>query len=319
MKKPILISLIVGASLLVVGGTLLTVGLVTNVKSLETITNTHQLEESFSNFNIDVTTSEVEFKVSPDGTKKVTTDDAEKYYHKVSIKDDILTIEQVDDRAWYEKMFGFNGFHFYKIKTAVYLPAGLYNELKIDATTGSLIIPNDFSFNKVNVNMTSGRVSLKTDINDYGYVEATTGEISLTDASVNNLTISATTGNILLTDVSANVNINVSLTTGNIKLTNVTAKNVDLSSTTGDVTLKNTIISERLKIETTTGDVNLTDSDAGTIYIETTTGDVKGTLLTSKIFSVYTTTGSVKVPNTTTGGLCEIRTTTGSVNIQINS
>jgi len=41
MKKPILISLIVGASLLVVGGTLLTVGLVTNVKSLETITNTH--------------------------------------------------------------------------------------------------------------------------------------------------------------------------------------------------------------------------------------------------------------------------------------
>ena len=58
-------------------------------------------------------------------------------------------------------------------------------------------------------------------------------------------------------------------------------------------------------------------SDAGTINIKTGTGDVSGSLLSGKVFSVTSDTGNVKVPDTQSGGLCEIHTNTGDINITV--
>ena len=44
---------------------------------------------------------------------------------------------------------------------------------------------------------------------------------------------------------------------------------------------------------------------------------VGGTLLSDKVFITDTTTGDVDVPKTTTGGKCEITTTTGDIEIDI--
>ena len=54
------------------------------------------------------------------------------------------------------------------------------------------------------------------------------------------------------------------------------------------------------------------------LFVETDTGDVRGSLLTEKTFIVQTDTGSVDVPETTTGGKCEITTDTGDIEIEIN-
>jgi DUF4097 and DUF4098 domain-containing protein YvlB len=51
--------------------------------------------------------------------------------------------------------------------------------------------------------------------------------------------------------------------------------------------------------------------------LKTTSGSVKGSLLTPKIFYTDTTSGSVDVPRSTEGGLCEIQTTSGSIRITI--
>ena len=56
---------------------------------------------------------------------------------------------------------------------------------------------------------------------------------------------------------------------------------------------------------------------AAELYVRTTTGDVTGALLSEKVFITGTNTGSVAVPETTTGGVCEIRTNTGSIRIGI--
>lgn len=69
-------------------------------------------------------------------------------------------------------------------------------------------------------------------------------------------------------------------------------------------------------IKTTTGDVELEDFDAANIYIKVTSGNVVGTILSSKNFNAASITGDVKVPQTTEGGICEIKATTGNINIQ---
>jgi hypothetical protein len=51
--------------------------------------------------------------------------------------------------------------------------------------------------------------------------------------------------------------------------------------------------------------------------VETSRGSVRGTLLTDKIFYTKTTTGSVDVPKGVSGGLCEVITTTGSVELRV--
>jgi len=57
--------------------------------------------------------------------------------------------------------------------------------------------------------------------------------------------------------------------------------------------------------------------DAGEIYVDTDTGDVSGTLLSDKVFIVKTDTGKIDVPNSISGGRCEIETDTGDVKISI--
>ena len=53
-------------------------------------------------------------------------------------------------------------------------------------------------------------------------------------------------------------------------------------------------------------------------YAVQTTGDVTGTLLTEKTFSTDTSTGDVSVPNPSSGGKCEIKTSTGDITISIS-
>ena len=70
-------------------------------------------------------------------------------------------------------------------------------------------------------------------------------------------------------------------------------------------------------IERSTGDVRFTDCDAAEICVKTDTGDVTGSLLSDKVFITNTDTGSVNVPETISGGKCEIITDTGDIKITI--
>ena len=81
--------------------------------------------------------------------------------------------------------------------------------------------------------------------------------------------------------------------------------------------LKDVLASVDFSIQTSTGDVSLDRCDAQSIKIETSTGDVRGNLKSEKIFFTHTSTGKVNVPKTTSGGTCEITTSTGDIEIDI--
>jgi DUF4097 and DUF4098 domain-containing protein YvlB len=97
----------------------------------------------------------------------------------------------------------------------------------------------------------------------------------------------------------------------------MSAGSMELSVSTGQLFLESVIVSGDLHAEASTGDIRLDACDAKNLQIQTDTGDVTGTLLSSKIFTAKSDTGKIHVPQTTTGGRCEVTTDTGNIKLEI--
>ena len=91
---------------------------------------------------------------------------------------------------------------------------------------------------------------------------------------------------------------------------------LDINASTSDILIKN-FAANTVKIKTSTGDIEFKGADAEELDIKTNTGDVFGTLLSDKTFVTETNTGTVKVPKSTSGGKCKIKTNTGDIKITI--
>lgn len=174
----------------------------------------------------------------------------------------------------------------------------------------------DFSFESVKINSHTGDVSL-TSSSDEVNIKLSTGNIKLENINIDNASLVTATGNHYLKNVVATNNVFIESSTGTITLNNVDCKNLTAITDTGRVKLTDVIATGRFEISTETGGVTLEDSDASEMNIETSTGSVKGTILTPKIFMARSDIGKINVPETTTGGICRIRTSTGNISITI--
>ena len=149
-------------------------------------------------------------------------------------------------------------------------------------------------------------------------IKASTGDITAENISCGGeLSLEVSTGKISVSRLVCDGDIKITVSTGKTCLSDVTCNNLTSGGSTGDLHLKNTVATGKFDIERSTGDITLDGCDAEEISIETSTGDVTGTILSSKIFFTETSTGDVDVPKTTTGGMCEIITSTGDIEISI--
>ncbi|MBR5338888.1 MAG: hypothetical protein IK150_02285, partial [Lachnospiraceae bacterium] len=82
--------------------------------------------------------------------------------------------------------------------------------------------------------------------------------------------------------------------------------------------MKNVLTRGDMTLERSTGSIHFEscDAEAGKIQIKTSTGSVRGSFKTGKRFIAQSSTGSVHVPDTD-GIHCEIRTSTGSIDITV--
>ncbi len=74
---------------------------------------------------------------------------------------------------------------------------------------------------------------------------------------------------------------------------------------------------EKLTINNSSGGMELEKCDAGNLKLEATSGNIEGTLLSEKTFLADATSGNVEVPRTTTGGRCEVATSSGDIFMSI--
>lgn len=274
-------------------------------------TKNYEINEEFKDVFIKADTADIIFALSEDEKCTVICYEQEKMSHAVSVTDKKLKIEINDTRKWYEHI----GINFKTPKITVNLPLSEYQTLLIKSKTGDVKISKDFTFNSIDVTVSTGDVVNNANANSIK-IKASTGDICTKDVSVSSLSLSVSTGKVKVENTTCE-EILVSVTTGKTSLENITCKSLISDGSTGEVVLKNVIASDKFDIKRSTGDVKLDGCDAGEIYIKTSTGDVKGTLKSEKIFIVNTDTGRKDVPKTITGGRCEITTDTGDIIISI--
>lgn len=206
-----------------------------------------------------------------------------------------------------------------------------FNELLINTTTSDIeLVPSEDSSCKVicyetdNINhsvlVIDNKLTINANIQKNQFFNLNIGDMSikitiyLPIKEEMTLNINTTTGDLSFENLMIK-KINIKATTGDIYMKNISCDQLDLKLSTGKTTLSNVMVSGDFKYDATTGDLTFDSFDANNIYVEITTGDVSGTILTAKIFNIQTTTGKQEYPESYTGGICKISTTTGDVKL----
>ena len=276
--------------LIIIGMMILTM---TACSSRKYESNVHEINEEVNSISIKTATPHIELVPSDDGMCKVVCYEEAKERHSIEVQNGTLTINVLNDKKWYDYIV----FNIDSPKITIYLPKAEYSSLVIEGSTGDIEIAKDFVFKNIDVSISAG------DVKCYASAEET-------------IKIATNTGNIYMESISA-TSLDLMVSTGRVTVSDIVCKNFTSQGDTGDISLKNVISTEKISIERETGDVTLEASDAVEIFITTDTGDVKGSLLTDKVFITKTDTGRINVPNSITGGRCEITTDTGDIKISI--
>ena len=349
MKK----ALVLLASITVISAAMLTLSGCSGNAFFKALRNTTEeaaeLPEGFSGIEIESDTADLTFVTSSKGKIEYTTH--KKVTYSTKVEDGILKIKYEDNRRWFEKVFNFGD-----SSLAIYLPAGEYSSLSIKQDTGDINIPADYKFGSVDIDLSTGDTKFCASANESIKIHSSTGNITLENASCGTLDTKVSTGNTHVVNVSVTDGVTISASTGDVSVNNVncggkfavqtssgkiSASNItcsDMTATvssgdtnltaigcvnfaatgnTGDIDMNALIASGTIDISRSTGDIYFDGCDAAEVYVVTDTGSVKGTLLTDKIFQVYTSTGKINVPECWEGGKCKITTSTGDVKISI--
>ena len=324
MKKATKIWLIIAALLVVAGLALFTAAMSAyrwNFTRLSTVTyetNTYEIGEDFRNISINIDTADVVFALSDSGSCRVECYEEEKAKHSVTVQEGTLTIQLVDERSP-EDYIQHIGINVGSPKITVYLSEGQYASLSVRGSTGDIDVPEAMQFGDVDISFSTGDVSFFASAAASVKIKTGTGSIRMEHTSAGTLDLSVSTGHIAVSDAACDGNVQVSVSTGKVSFTNLRCQSLLSQGNTGDILMENVIATDSFSIKRTTGDVALVRCDASEIFIKTTTGDVHGSLLSEKMFIAQTDTGDVTVPRISSGGMCQINTTTGDIHITLVS
>lgn len=320
MKKSTRIWLIT-AGALVLSGIVIFVGAMAAVgwdfytqDDTKLVTEEYEIADSFENLAIDVEEDDIVLLPSDDKNCKVVCSAQENASHTVEVKDHTLTISVADEGEWYKRTTLFS---FGTPKVAVYLPQARYHALTVSGGTGDVDIPAAFSFKSIDITGTTGDVRCAASSVGATKISISTGDIRVEDAAAGEMDLHVSAGLISIRSVSCKGGVTAGVSTGDVFADQVVCESFSSEGTTGDITLTDAVAQQLISVVRSTGDVRLDGCDASQLFIKTSTGDVSGSLLSEKVFIIDTTTGDINVPKTTTGGKCEITTSTGDINISI--
>ena len=294
--------LIIVAAVLVAGGVigfLCVMGSVGwDIIKLDTVkltTETFEISEKFNDISVDYDTDDIVFEPTDDANCKVVCTYNKKVPHTAAVEDGKLKISLVDTRKWYQRI---NFFSFSSEKTTVYLPKAQYSALTIKTQTGDVTVQKDLSFQDISITASTADVTFSADVSGMLEMKLSTGDIEIKG-------------------VECEGDVNIGVSTGDVFITDMNCKSLTSNGSTGDMVLKNVVSATDFLLQRSTGDIIFTDCDADNITVKTNTGDVTGTFLTDKVFLTETSTGSVKVPKSISGGKCDVTTSTGDINLDI--
>lgn len=315
MRTSTKILLIVATSLVLLGCAIFTSVMFaldwdfTRLSTSELVTNTHDVSEDINSISVTTDTAKVLFAKSEDGKVSVDCREWEDALHSVTVENGTLRIKVDDNRKWYDHI----GINIGTPEITVFLPEGDYGDLSIESVTGSIDIPNIYTFESMDISVTTGKVACRASAFGKMNIETTTGSVTLEDITAADVDVSVTTGKVSVSGAVCGGEMSIDVTTGKTEVTDTMCRSFVSRGSTGDITLKDVGTTRELDIERSTGDVDLDGCYAGEIFTVTDTGDVTGVIRSDMIYYAKSDTGRVEVPRSTVGGRCEISTDTGDI------
>ncbi len=285
----------------------------TKLSTVKYETDGYEINEYYKHISIVTKTADVLFVPSENSKTTVICHEPQNMKHLVTVQDGTLVIEVADTRQWYEYI----GVNFGAPKITVYIPQGEVGSLLVKSSTGDVEIPKVFKFESIDISQITGSVINYASASKGIKLKTSTGNIRVETASANMLDLSVSTGEVIARSITCDGEMKVNVTTGKTNLSDIECKNFVSDGNTGEIFLKNMIAAETFYIKRSTGDVKFEGCDAAGIFVKTDTGAVSGSFLSDKVFLAESNTGRVNVPKTVTGGKCEIVTSTGDININI--
>lgn len=237
--------------------------------------NTHIVKEEFDSIHIDTSTADVFFEVSEGDEVKVVLDEAEKRYHTVEVDaTGTLQIREVSKRKWYDFFNMFGGFG--KKKIVVYLPEkkaeGVARKLE-NAEPAKFVLQNltiDISTGDVHIN---DMAILGNELK----VDGSTGKIIMNNVTAPKMDLDCSTGDITLQAVEVQGEMRIDASTGDVSVLDSDAGSVKIDVSTGDITCR-FLSGKNVKASTSTGKVRLAEGkteSGGECILNTSTGDIK--------------------------------------------
>ena len=233
-------------------------------------TNTYETSEEFSNIKMNTATGDVLFAASSDNICRVVCCE-EEMKCSVGVQDGTLSVDIIDDRAWYEHI----GVILRSPKVTVYLPEAEYTSLVIKESTGDIRV-NNMTVGTLGLSSSTGEI-IVSDVTCTGDMTASvsTGEVKMANVTCRNLFSRGSTGDIYFKNVRAAEKLSVERSTGDLVFDSSDAAEIFVKTSTGDVI--GSLLSEKVFItESSTGDVDVPKTTAGgKCEIITSTGDIR--------------------------------------------
>ena len=353
--------------LLIIAGGCVTIGVLLCVLSMALIawnpdqwntddfhTVNHTVTDPYTSIRGEGTDSDLRILPATEGQKyQVVSYESEHQPHTVRVENGTLIIAQKDERKWQDHI---EFFSFSEPKITIYVPETSYDSLYVEGDTSDVETHGALTFGDVDICLSTGDITLKSDITGTLHVKTSTGDMKIRGINPTSVTLTATTGDIELINAMVEGDVTITTGTGSQSVFELQCGNLTMTCTTGDLQynqmqVENTIqfesdtgrvsfgqiqcgsiigttttgdivceggsIDGDLNMVTDSGDITLTNFEVTTLHITTDTGDVSGSLRSEKIFFTETNTGDIRVPKSTEGGLCEIKTDTGDITFTI--
>ena len=153
MNTKLILTLVIAAGLIFLGIAVAACGFAMSgfdIKKLTTdqeVTNYVTIDQDFDSIIIDATTADLKILPSTDGKCKIDLVERENLYFMPSVENGILTVNEIDDRKWYEHI----GIGWSNMSITLYLPKEQYDSLTVELTTGRAQIDSGLEFGKVDI------------------------------------------------------------------------------------------------------------------------------------------------------------------------
>lgn len=270
-------------------------------------------DEAFLNVDAQGKSGSLEIFPTSEDELRIECIEPEGTYYDVKFEGDTLVVNRVDNRQWTRYFMNFS-----REGIKIYLPKRVYNDIKLDVSSGKVTVNDGLVCRNLAAESNSGSVrAYCVTVQENVHLESTSGGVVSDTVKAKNMEVSCTSGSVTLGNVQLDGNLDIECSSGRVEVSQVGCHSFNAKSTSGGIICSDVICKDALNARVSSGRIEVLRCDAENLDLKTTSGSIRGTLLSEKIFVAHSTSGSVKVPDTTQGGICKANATSGSIKIEI--